>query len=167
MTALDLRPLSLGELLDRTFFLYRWNFFLFTGIAAIPYSLLFAASLGSILFTRVRIPTPFPLPVVMVEEEDGGAEVTSIVRAETTARAGTTPPPPPPQGVRKEAEKPATEPARHRIVRPMRMGKWQIAVRARWALQPSRDIRKALLEALEPATELAHQRTVRLMQIPR
>jgi hypothetical protein len=112
-----------------------------------------------------RIPTPFLLPVVMVEEEDGGAEVTSIVRVETTARAGTTPPPLPPQAVRKEAEKPATEPARHRIVRPM--GKWPIAVRARWALRPSRDIRKAALEALEPATELAHQRTVRLMQIPR
>src|SRR5271155_2622794 len=77
-----------------------------------------------------RIPTPFPLPVVMVEEEDGGAEVTSIVRAETTL---------PPQAVRKEAEEQATEPARQRIVRPMRMGKWQIAVRARWALRRSRD----------------------------
>ncbi len=37
MAALDLRPLSLGELLDRTFFLYRRNFLLFIGIAAIPY----------------------------------------------------------------------------------------------------------------------------------
>jgi len=38
MAALDLRPLSLGELLDRTFFLYRRHFLLFVGIAAIPYS---------------------------------------------------------------------------------------------------------------------------------
>jgi hypothetical protein len=37
MAALDLRPLSLGELLDRIFFLYRRHFLLFIGIAAIPY----------------------------------------------------------------------------------------------------------------------------------
>ena len=54
MTALDLRPLSLGELLDRTFFLYRRNFFLFTGIAAIPYSLFFVVNLVSTLLTRFR-----------------------------------------------------------------------------------------------------------------
>jgi hypothetical protein len=36
MTALDLHPLSLGEILSRTVFLYRRNFFLFTGIALIP-----------------------------------------------------------------------------------------------------------------------------------
>jgi uncharacterized membrane protein len=33
---LDLRPLSLGEILDRTFSLYRQNFLLFVGISAIP-----------------------------------------------------------------------------------------------------------------------------------
>jgi hypothetical protein len=37
MAALDLRPLSLGELLDRTFSLYRRNFWLFLGILRIPY----------------------------------------------------------------------------------------------------------------------------------
>jgi hypothetical protein len=31
MATLDLRPLSLGELLDRTFFLYRRHFLLFVG----------------------------------------------------------------------------------------------------------------------------------------
>jgi hypothetical protein len=36
MTGLDLRPLSLGEILDRTFSLYRRNFLLFMGIAGIP-----------------------------------------------------------------------------------------------------------------------------------
>jgi hypothetical protein len=36
MAALDLRPLSLGELLDRTFSLYRSHFLLFLGISAIP-----------------------------------------------------------------------------------------------------------------------------------
>ena len=43
MAALDLRPLSLGELLDRTFFLYRRHFLLFLGIAAIPYLLVLVA----------------------------------------------------------------------------------------------------------------------------
>jgi hypothetical protein len=46
---LDLRPLSLGELLDRTFFLYRRHFLLFAGIAAIPYSLFFVINLGTAL----------------------------------------------------------------------------------------------------------------------
>ena len=62
MTALDLRPLSLGELLDRTFFLYRRHFFLFTGIAAIPYSLLFVINLGSTLLTRFRLGEPGQMP---------------------------------------------------------------------------------------------------------
>jgi hypothetical protein len=45
MATLDLRPLSLGELLDRTFFLYRRHFLLFVGIAAIPYSFFFVMNL--------------------------------------------------------------------------------------------------------------------------
>ncbi len=61
MATLDLRPLSLGELLDRTFFLYRRHFFLFIGIAAIPYSLFFVINLGSTLLTRLRLGGPgFP-----------------------------------------------------------------------------------------------------------
>src|SRR3984885_3737301 len=36
MDATELRPLTLGELLDRTFRLYRNNFWLFAGIMAIP-----------------------------------------------------------------------------------------------------------------------------------
>jgi len=53
MTALDLRPLSLGELLDRTFFLFRRHFYLFTGIAAIPYSLFFVVNLATTLVSRI------------------------------------------------------------------------------------------------------------------
>ncbi|MGH9787346.1 MAG: hypothetical protein ACRD4U_01415 [Candidatus Acidiferrales bacterium] len=41
----DLRPLSLGELLDRTFTLYREHFLLFAGIMAIPQVLLLAPML--------------------------------------------------------------------------------------------------------------------------
>jgi|HubBroStandDraft_6_1064221.scaffolds.fasta_scaffold295109_2 hypothetical protein len=39
MATLDLRPLSLGELLDRTFTLYRGHFLLFIGISAVPHVL--------------------------------------------------------------------------------------------------------------------------------
>src|SRR5450631_4658546 len=49
MATLDLRPLSLGELLDRTFFLYRRHFLLFVGIAAIPYSIFFVVQLMTAL----------------------------------------------------------------------------------------------------------------------
>jgi len=63
MATLELRPLSLGELLDRTFFLYRRHFFLFVGISAIPYSLLLIFNLGNILFSRGRVLPQFP-PVV-------------------------------------------------------------------------------------------------------
>lgn len=45
MADLDLRPLSLGEILDRTFSLYRRNFVLFAGIAAVPQLLVLAWSL--------------------------------------------------------------------------------------------------------------------------
>ena len=46
MTApVDLRPLSLGELLDRTFTLYRSHFWLFIGITAIPYLILLGPGL--------------------------------------------------------------------------------------------------------------------------
>jgi hypothetical protein len=50
MATLDLRPLSLGELLDRTFSLYRRHFLLFLGIVGIPYLLLFGIAILSGLF---------------------------------------------------------------------------------------------------------------------
>ncbi len=42
MTDLDLRPLSLGEILDRAFTLYKRHWLLFVGIAAIPQIVSFA-----------------------------------------------------------------------------------------------------------------------------
>ncbi len=45
MADLDLRPLSLGEILDRTFTLYRRNFWLFAGITGIPNLLILALNL--------------------------------------------------------------------------------------------------------------------------
>ena len=52
MTGLDLRPLSLGEILDRTFSLYRRHFVLFIGITAIPHLLTLALGLVQILFLQ-------------------------------------------------------------------------------------------------------------------
>jgi len=48
MTDLALRPLTLGEILDRTFSIYRRHFLLFVGIAAIPQIAVLAISLAQI-----------------------------------------------------------------------------------------------------------------------
>ena len=48
MTGLDLRPMSLGEILDRTFSLYRRHFLLFVGIAAIPHVLILGVTLAQV-----------------------------------------------------------------------------------------------------------------------
>src|SRR5215469_5398273 len=45
MTGLDLRPLTLGEILDRTFTIYRNYFLLFFGITALPRILVLAIQL--------------------------------------------------------------------------------------------------------------------------
>jgi hypothetical protein len=52
MPELDLRPLSLGEILDRTFALYRRNFLLFFGITALPQLLVLGFNLFQVLVTR-------------------------------------------------------------------------------------------------------------------
>src|SRR5215470_16071492 len=45
----ELRPLSLGELLDRTFFLYRKHFLVFVGIVAFPHLILLAFQLTGVV----------------------------------------------------------------------------------------------------------------------
>jgi Membrane domain of glycerophosphoryl diester phosphodiesterase len=50
MPDLDLRPLSLGEILDRTFTIYRRNFLLFIGIIAIPQLMVLAFNLAQVFF---------------------------------------------------------------------------------------------------------------------
>jgi hypothetical protein len=50
----ELRPLSLGELLDRTFFLYRKNFMLFVGIIALPHLVLLAFQLTGVALQAAR-----------------------------------------------------------------------------------------------------------------
>lgn len=51
---LQLRPLTTGELLDRTFTLYRKNFVLFFGIAAVPYVIVLAMQLVIITTTAAN-----------------------------------------------------------------------------------------------------------------
>jgi hypothetical protein len=55
--ATDLRPLSLGELLDRSFFLYRKNFFLFAGIVALPNLVLLAFQLTGVGLQSYKVMT--------------------------------------------------------------------------------------------------------------
>ena len=50
MSPLDLRPLTVGEILDRTFTLYRRHFALFIGIAAVPQIMVLAIQLARTLF---------------------------------------------------------------------------------------------------------------------
>jgi len=55
MAALDLRPLSLGELLDRIFFLYRRHFLVFLGIAVLPYLIFLISLVGYVAFTGLGL----------------------------------------------------------------------------------------------------------------
>lgn len=58
MANLDLRPLSLGEILDRAFTLYRRNFLLFLGINAIPH--LLTLFFGLIQTSMIKFPISTP-----------------------------------------------------------------------------------------------------------
>jgi hypothetical protein len=57
MDAMELRPLSTGEILDRTFTLYRQNFLLFLGISAIPHVLVLVLNLVRVSLTASSLPT--------------------------------------------------------------------------------------------------------------
>ena len=56
MQQLNLRPLSLGEILDRTFSLYRRHFLLFLGIAAIPNLLTLGLNLAQVFMMQPQVP---------------------------------------------------------------------------------------------------------------
>jgi hypothetical protein len=69
MAEWELRPLSLGEILDRTFSLYRRNFLLFLGITAIPQLLVLALNLVQVLVLK----TPGVTPRVPASQFQAGA----------------------------------------------------------------------------------------------
>ncbi len=71
MAELDLRPLSLGEVLDRTFSLYRRHFLLFLGITAIPQLLILALNLTQTLLTKMPA-SPANPPVEQLQSATSG-----------------------------------------------------------------------------------------------
>jgi len=80
-----LRPLSTGELLDRTFFLYRSHFALFVGIFAIPYLAVLAYQCIGISF---QSPTPQLAQALLNLAWAMGALLVSLV-ASAAAQAAT------------------------------------------------------------------------------
>lgn len=71
MAGLDLRPLSLGEVLDRTFSLYRRHFLLFLGITAIPQLLILALNLTQTLLMKMPA-SPANPPVEQLQSAASG-----------------------------------------------------------------------------------------------
>jgi hypothetical protein len=78
MAEVDLRPMSLGEVLDRTFNLYKNHFWLFVGIAALPFSLLL---LVQIAFAAAKAPVTHgpPLSAGAIGGMVGGGAVVMIL----------------------------------------------------------------------------------------
>ncbi len=66
MSTLDLRPLSVGEILDRTFSLYRRNFLLFVGISALPQLLVLALQLVQVILTPTKVGVARPATVYFI-----------------------------------------------------------------------------------------------------
>jgi hypothetical protein len=58
MADADLRPMTLGEVLDRTFSLYKNHFWLFAGIAALPFSLLLLVQIAIVIVGLGSTTTP-------------------------------------------------------------------------------------------------------------
>jgi len=58
MAEWELRPLSLGEILDRTFSLYRQNFLLFLGITAIPHLFTLGLNLAQLMLVKAPVLRP-------------------------------------------------------------------------------------------------------------
>src|SRR5437899_3913277 len=51
-----LQPMSTGQVLDRTFHLYRNNFLLFAGISALPPAVILLAQTGFVLLALISVP---------------------------------------------------------------------------------------------------------------
>jgi hypothetical protein len=78
MANLDLRPLSLGEILDRTFSLYRRHFVLFLGITALPHLLVLALNLVQTMMTQIPA-VRTPPPVEQLQSRSSGLMAFGIV----------------------------------------------------------------------------------------
>jgi hypothetical protein len=83
MTQLDLRPLSIGELFDRAFVLYRRHFFLFVGLTAVPGIFALMMTLAQQGFQALITPNPGESPAISADDIAGamgflGAMVASM-----------------------------------------------------------------------------------------
>ncbi len=78
METVELRPLSLGELLDRTFTLYRRHFWLFVGIMAVPSSFTIPVNVLFISMQGSLAPSGPPSPA-QIASIFGGAFVFLII----------------------------------------------------------------------------------------
>jgi hypothetical protein len=76
----DLRPLPIGELLDRSFSIYRRNFVLFLGISAIPHLLVLAVQLARVAFTATSFPV-FPGATTEFQADSSGFSVEGLLGA--------------------------------------------------------------------------------------
>ena len=79
--AYALRPLSLGEILDRSFAVYRGNFWLFVGIAALSSVVQLVANAVLLVIYKGLIPrpkTPFDLSYLVNGREIGGLIATLL-----------------------------------------------------------------------------------------
>ena len=62
----ELRPLTTGEILDRTFFLYRSNFWLYVGLASIAAGASVLASIGRLTYFHFKAPMAPNAPKAMI-----------------------------------------------------------------------------------------------------
>jgi hypothetical protein len=62
----ELRPLTTGEILDRTFFLYRSNFWLYVGLASIAAGASVLASIGRLAYFHFKAPMAPNAPKAMI-----------------------------------------------------------------------------------------------------
>ena len=79
MAELGLRPLSLGEILDRTFSLYRRHFILFIGITGLPHLLILGLNLGQVLLMKMPDVTKPPFATQLQARGTGGLMAFGIV----------------------------------------------------------------------------------------
>jgi len=85
MAGADLRPMSLGEVLDRTFNLYKNNFWLFAGITALPSLVLLLINVSFSAFEAakaagVHLPRAGTLPTAgMIAGAVGGAAISALL----------------------------------------------------------------------------------------
>jgi len=82
--AYELRPLSLGEILDRTFAVYRAHFWLFAGIAALSGAVQLIANMIQLLMYRGVVIRPGFVGVAALERQAGGG-VTGLLFFMATA----------------------------------------------------------------------------------